>query len=515
MRDMGVARWRVAVWMVAASGLAGLPARAQEAASGLQNAVIEVVEKVKPAVVSITAERVAPATEAPTPGPQPPTPGPQQPPAPQPPRPFGTSRGSGMLFRETEQHYFILTNAHVVREAKDGHVKVQIIAEREERDGTVVAYDTRTDTGVVRIDRRPTDKLVLVKTGQVADLKPGSFVLAIGSPFGFEWSVSFGVVSGLDRELLEPGQRPAGAQREVYRGLIQTDASINPGNSGGPLIDLKGEVIGINFAIYSPGAAGNVGVGFAIPIDRATHAAEQIIQYGRVRRGFIGVSVIDLETQAKNLGTSLEELRKLLGVDQGAFVDSVIPDTPGARAGIEPGDVIVSFNGETVASQGDLVDRVGKTPPDTEVKVGVVRDGQPLELNITLMELPSADTRPAGGAPPAMAQDPLGLKVAPLTPEKAKELGYGAPGLVVLEVAPNSAGAQAGLVPNCILLRGRMGTETVKFERVEAYQQFMAKAAEGNATVLLWYVAPPERPGAKPTLRSRMLKVPKAAEGQG
>ncbi len=185
MRDMGVARWRVAVWMVAASGLAGLPARAQEAASGLQNAVIEVVEKVKPAVVSITAERVAPATEAPTPGPQPPTPGPQQPPAPQPPRPFGTSRGSGMLFRETEQHYFILTNAHVVREAKDGHVKVQIIAEREERDGTVVAYDTRTDTGVVRIDRRPTDKLVLVKTGQVADLKPGSFVIRFErKPFG-------------------------------------------------------------------------------------------------------------------------------------------------------------------------------------------------------------------------------------------------------------------------------------------------------------------------------------------
>jgi len=293
------------VWAVAI--LAAAPVRAAGgAALELQNAVTDVAERVRPSVVSITAEQEQPSIAMPLP---------QGVPTPR----FGLARGTGMIYKEAGDAWYILTNAHVVRGARSREVKVQILAEREERGGTVVALDRRTDTAIVRLERKPDDQLRPITIGKVEELRPGSFVIAIGSPFGFESSVSFGVVSGLDRELREPtdGQAP-GRQAEVYRGLIQTDASINPGNSGGPLVNLAGEVVGINFAIYSPGVAGNVGVGFAIPIDRAVRSAEDIIEHGRVRRGYLGVLVTDLADQARDMGASLEQLRKLLGVDEGA-----------------------------------------------------------------------------------------------------------------------------------------------------------------------------------------------------
>ncbi|MCC7494418.1 MAG: trypsin-like peptidase domain-containing protein [Fimbriimonadaceae bacterium] len=483
-----------------------------DALTELQTAIADTAERVKPAVVSIIVEREVTAVAAPTPSPTPA-------PSPTPPdgEHFGIARGTGMIYRATDQYYYVMTNAHVVREARGNDVKVQIIAEREEREGHVVAYDTRTDTAIVRLERRPEDRLATVKLGSPAGLRVGSFVLAIGSPFGFEWSVSLGIVSGLDREIREPTNGlPANRRPETYRGLIQTDASINPGNSGGPLINLAGEVIGMNFAIYSPGQAGNVGVGFAIPVDRAARAADDIIAYGRVKRGFLGVMVSDLDQVARQQKVSLAELRKLLGVDAGAFVSQVTPGAPAATAGIEAGDVIVALNGNPVSGSGSLVDQTSVVAPATEVEVTIIRGGERKLVKLVVGELPAAPgaEAPAVTPPPRRLPDPLGLKVAPLTAEQAAELGLGEQrGVLVTELNPASPAAALGLVPKALLVRGRRDDQTVVFETVEAYEAFMAAAATANATVQIWFYAPPEQPGGAWGLRSLLIKVPKPAEG--
>lgn len=471
----------------------------------LQNAVTDVAEKVRPSVVSITAEQEQPNIALPLP---------QGSPIPR----FGVARGTGMIYKETPESWYVLTNAHVVRGARSREVKVQILAEREERDGTVVALDRRTDTAVVRLARKADDRLRPVTIGKVEDLRPGSFVVAIGSPFGFESSVSFGVVSGLDRELREPvdGQNPA-RPPETYRGLIQTDASINPGNSGGPLVNMHGEVVGINFAIYSPGVAGNVGVGFAIPIDRAVRSAEDIIEHGRVRRGYLGVLVTDLADQARDMGATLEQLRNLLGVDEGAFVQQVNAGTPADKAGVKPGDVVVGLDGHTVNSSGALVDMIGAVEPGTPVKIDIVRAKERLSLDLTLAEL-DLEAAPDGGGPepgqPQWAKDPLGLTVAPLTQEKADELGLPKRGVLVTAVEAGGRGAERGIVADTVLLRGLLAGQETSFDSVADYHQFIAAGLKAKEPVLLWYNAPAAQPGGERREASVLLMIPQSTDGQ-
>jgi len=496
-------------WAMTAALAMTIAAPVARAADGtvldLQNAVTDVADKVRPSVVSITAEQEQPNLGLQLP---------QGSPVPR----FGVARGTGMIYKEAPDFWYVLTNAHVVRGARSREVKVQILAEREERDGTVIALDRRTDTAVVKLERKPEDRLRPVTIGNVEDLKPGSFVMAIGSPFGFESSVSFGVVSGLDRELREPtdGQTP-GRQPEVYRGLIQTDASINPGNSGGPLVNMHGEVVGINFAIYSPGVAGNVGVGFAIPIDRAVRSAEDIIEHGRVRRGYLGVLVTDLADQARDMGATLEQLRNLLGVDEGAFVQQVNAGTPADKAGVKAGDVVVGLDGHLVTSSGDLVDKIGAVQPGTPVKIDIVRAKERLSLDLTLAEL-DLEAMPGGGGEepeqPTWAKDPLGLTVEALSAEKADAFGIAKQGVLVTAVEPTGFGAARGLVADSVLLRGMLGDKVTVFESVADYHEFVAAGMKAKAPVVLWYNAPSEAAGGERRESSVLMMIPQLADGQ-
>ncbi|MBI2302762.1 MAG: trypsin-like peptidase domain-containing protein [Armatimonadetes bacterium] len=476
-----------------------------DAVAELQDTVANVADKVRPCVVSIVTrqELARPPVAMPAPPNQR---GPQ----------FGEARGSGMLFRETDQYYYILTNAHVVRGAPDGKVKVKLVAERSERDGTVIGTpDRRNDTAVVRIDRVDGEHLPMIAFGNVKDLRVGQFVLAIGSPFDFESSVTLGIVSSLNRELREPEDPREGArQPETYRGLIQADAAINPGNSGGPLVNLKGEVIGITFAIFSPGAAGNVGIGFAIPIDRAQRSLEDLIQKGHVVRGYMGVQILDLSEKARREQVSVDEVRKHFGVDTGVLVASVADGTPAKQAGLQQGDVIVAVNGEAVDTSGDLQDKVSVIAPGTEIALSVYRDGQKMEVHLTLGELPVAPV-PDGAAPPEAPKpraNPLGIKVEKLTAEKAKELGLEPAGLLVTAAEEGGVGAANGLVPRTVILAGRRtGQERVVLDSVADFEALIDAASAQGDLVSLWLSVAADGKTRVPV--HIFFRVPKAGEG--
>lgn len=485
-------------WALVLAMLALRPAAAGlEDALKVQEAISEVAERVKPSVVSITSQRAAPQVPIPLPGGR----GPQ----------FGEARGSGMLFRETDDAYYILTNAHVVRGARDGKVKVHLVAERSERAGTVVGTpDRRTDTAVVRIDRRPGEHLPLVTFGSVKDLRVGAFVLAVGSPFDFEASVTFGVVSSLNRELEEPVESRTGQTTEVYRGLIQTDAPINPGNSGGPLVNLKGEVVGINFAIFSPGTAGSVGIGFAIPIDRALPVVEDLLRHGYAVRGYLGVYILDLDTAAKELKVDFDQLKELLGTDTGVYVDRVSPDSPAEKAGLKPGDVVISVDGQPVATSGEMQDRISAVGPGQETELELLRDAQRMVVRVTVGEMPVERTTTAPAAEPTPKRaDPLGIKVEPVSPEKAQELGVEPRGLLITEAQPEGLGLARGLIPGTILLSGRRpGQERVEFKTVGDYETFIQQAAEAGETVQLTISQPLGEDPRQRSERSRLIRIP-------
>ena len=493
---MGYDRSWVRLWgvLAIAAAVVGLqPAGADP--FELQNKIADIAAQVKPCVVSITSTR-APAGDLRLPGGRQPQ--------------FGQARGTGMLFRETDEYYYILTNAHVVRGAKDNKVQVKLVAERSEREGVVIGVpDRRTDTALVRIDRNGEEKLPLVKFGTVEDLRVGDFVLAVGSPFDFEASVTFGVVSSLNRELEEPLEGAENGAREHYRGLIQTDASINPGNSGGPLVDLKGEVIGINFAIFSPGAAGNIGIGFAIPIDRSLPVINDLLEHGHAVRGYLGIYVVSLDDQAKALDVTFDQLKELLGTDIGVYVDRVSPDGPAGQAGLESGDVILAVNGQKVNTSGELVDRVSGLAPGTEVKLDILRATNPLSINVTLGMLPVQAPQP-GAAPPVgpAAKDPLSLQLEVLTPDKAKELGVAPQGLLLTGIGNQDLAAKYGLVPGTVLLAGRRpGQEFVAFKTVDDYLKLVSGAAEKGELITLRVNSPlGEQQRAQ---RNLLVKIPK------
>ena len=472
-----------------------LPTRPSVAAPGvlleMENAIADVVDRVKPAVVSISAQRAAAVPEMPVP---------RRMPTPMP----GTASGSGMIFRVTNDAIYILTNAHVVRGAKDNKVEVKLVAANGKRPGTVLGTDRLTDVAVVRMDRKPGENPPTVTLGKARDLRVGTFVLAIGSPFSFEASVTLGIVSSLERELDEPGEgRPGPGATRIdpthYSGLIQTDASINPGNSGGPLVNMKGEVVGINFAIFSPGIAGsNIGIGFAIPSEKALAVVEDLISKGRAVRGYLGVSIADAQMLAETDGVTLDEIKTMFGTDQGAFVKEVRDGTPAAKAGIRSGDVIVALEGTAVKNVRELQDKIRELKPGVQLRMEVLRDKKKVPLAVTLGELPAALTgdEPASRGPGErvmLGQDPLGLTV-----EKAGEADLakiGKPhGLKVTAVEAESRAADKDLPVGAFLIEGRRGddAERVKFTSVEAWRTFISKAAQDKAFVTLWVMLPSE-----------------------
>jgi serine protease Do len=318
----------------------------------------------------------------------------------------------------------VLTNAHVVKEASEVTVK---LTDRREFRAKVLGADPATDIAVLRIDAK---NLPVVKLGDPAAARVGDWVVAIGSPFGFENSVSAGIVSAKGRAL--PG--------DAYVPFIQTDVAVNPGNSGGPLFNLSGEVIGINSQIYSR-SGGYQGLSFAIPIDVALKVKDQIVATGKVSHARLGVSVQDVN----------QALADSFGLKQaaGALVATVMPGSAAEQAGVQPGDVIVKVNGATIGAAGELSAFVGSAVPGDKVKLEVQRKGDRRELTAVLGAAQAGMSAKAGGEPQGRG-DRLGLSVRPLTPEERKQANVAGGGLLVEEAG--GVAARAGMQPGDIVL---------------------------------------------------------------
>jgi len=307
----------------------------------------------------------------------------------------------------------ILTNAHVVVAATDVTVK---LADRREFKAKVIGVDELTDIAVLKIDAKG---LPAVKLGDPRSIRVGEWVLAIGSPFGLENTVTAGIVSATSRSL------PDG----IYVPFIQTDAAVNPGNSGGPLLNMNGEVIGINSQIYSL-TGGYQGLSFAIPIDVAAKVKDELIAHGRVQRGRIGVVIQELT----------QPLARSFGLEKpaGALVNSVEKSGPAARAGIQPGDVITALNGVKIERSSELPLLVAQAKPGAKLKVEIWRKGARKEVTVTVEELKVEKMAPAQ-APPSQEQARLGIAVRPLTAEESRAVGV--PGGLIVEDAAGPAAA--------------------------------------------------------------------------
>ncbi|HUL21749.1 MAG TPA: DegQ family serine endoprotease [Thermodesulfobacteriota bacterium] len=330
-----------------------------------------------------------------------------------PPRSF-EQRGVGSGFVMNRDGY-ILTNNHVVEDADQIKVK---LANGKEYDGKVVGRDPKTDLALVKINGA-TD-LHPLQMGNSDDIKVGSWVVAVGSPFGLEQTVTAGIVSAKGRVI---GSGP-------YDDFIQTDASINPGNSGGPLVDMKGQVIGVNTAIIAEGK----GIGFAIPINMAKEVVPQLEEKGHVTRGWLGVSIQEVTPElAKSFG---------LKEGKGALVAQVVSGSPAEKAGIEQGDIIVGFDGKDIANSKDLPRMVASTPVGKDVTIKLSRDGKVLDRQVKVGEMEEK----AGVAKAPSTKKSLGITVQNLTPEIAKGLGLKKEtGVVVTGVEPGSPAADAGI----------------------------------------------------------------------
>lgn len=321
------------------------------------------------------------------------------------------SLGSGVIVDAEEG--VVLTNHHVVANADEIRVGLQ---DGRELEASVIGTDPETDLAVLRV---PAEALRELPLGNSDRLRVGDYVMAIGNPFGLDHTVTTGVVSGLDRVL--PGN--GGARLQSF---IQTDASINPGNSGGALVNLRGELVGINTAILSRGG-GNIGIGFAIPINMGRQVMEQIIEFGEVRRGVLGIRVQDLTP----------EIAEALGVDrlEGALVAQVATDSAAAEAGLESGDIIIAVNGRAVANANDLANAIGLLRIGAEVEIRYLRDGHERRTRAVIGD-PSSGEVAAADLHPALA----GARFSELD-ERSPLFGE-VRGVLVAEVAPGSRAAR-------------------------------------------------------------------------
>ena len=386
------------------------------------------VERYGPSVVNVavTAPKKTAARTNPTPNAPEDNPleeflrrfGPQMPPQGEAPPQNG--QGSGFI---VSSDGLVVTNAHVVGNA--GEITVKLV-DRREFDAKVVGIDKQSDIAVLRIDAK---NLPAVKIGDAKELKVGEWVIAIGSPFGFENTVTSGIVSGKARSL------PDG----TYVPFIQTDVAVNPGNSGGPLFNMKGEVVGVNSQIFSR-TGGYMGLSFAIPIDVAVNVKEQLVAHGTVTRGRIGVHIQEInQTLAQSFG---------MNESKGALVSKVEPGGPADKAGIRSGDVILSVDGESIDQMAELPTVIGSKKPGSKVSIDIWRDGKQKQIDIVIGTF-GQDKVAAAQPQPEVEANELGLAVRELTPEEVKRLN-GEQGLFV-ERAEGPAAA-AGLRRGDVIL---------------------------------------------------------------
>jgi serine protease Do len=354
--------------------------------------------------------------------------------------------GSGFII---DKAGFILTNNHVVEGATEIRVSLYDSASRtrlpEEYPAKIVGRDPLTDSALIQMTELPRQPLQEIKFGDSNQLQAGDWVMAIGNPFNLHHTVSVGVISAIGR--------PAGgyAGREVD--MIQTDAAINPGNSGGPLLNIRGEVVGINTAIYTDQRSANIGIGFALPINSVRDLLPQL-RMGKVIRGRIGVQV-----QRDQITQKAAESFGLPGAS-GAVISSVNEGGPADRAGLRPGDVVTEYNGKAVKDSDQLVDMVVHTKPGTTVPLKVYRNKQPRSMSLTVEELNLNEEMGIRGREENESPEEekletgLGLELTPLTPELARRLRLpdGEGGAIVTRVERNSAASRAGVGPQDVIL---------------------------------------------------------------
>jgi serine protease Do len=327
------------------------------------------------------------------------------------------SLGSGVI---VSSDGYILTNNHVVQGATD--IEVFLSNERQLK-GRIIGGDAKTDIAVIKVEEKSLPALTL---GNSAGVQVGDFALAIGNPFGVGQTVTMGIVGATGR---------GGFGIEHYEDFIQTDAAINPGNSGGALINVRGELIGINTAIVAR-AGGSQGVGFAVPTNMARPVMEQILKQGKVIRGYLGV----------NIQTMTPELAKSFGskTTQGALISDVVPDGPAAKAGLRRGDIVLAVNGEPVLDSRRLTLTISQAAPGTAVDLKLLRDGQEQNIRVTLGELPTDPERAqAPGEQRGRSTALEGVAVDNLTPDIARQLNLSPQthGVVVVQVSPETAAA--------------------------------------------------------------------------
>lgn len=351
------------------------------------------------------------------------------------------SLGSGILISKDGE---ILTNYHVVRYADTIKVK---LADQSEHEARLIGKDERTDLALIKI-RKSTGNLSFAKLGTSAQLEVGDWVMAIGNPFGLEHTVTAGIVSAKGRVI---GAGP-------YDNFIQTDASINPGNSGGPLINAAGEVVGVNSAIFSQ-SGGNIGIGFAIPIDLAKKVIDQLRKNGRVIRGWLGVRAQDV-TPALALSLGLSKTPADM-----AMVTEVTENSPAAESGLKTGDIIVEFNGKPVPKSHDFPGLIAETPPGQRITMKILREKKEQTVAVKIGELPDENDPNQQ----VESRDPeLGLRVQRITPEAARRLGLSSSrGVLVIEVQPGSPADQVGIEPADVIreVNQRVVTSVKDFER--------------------------------------------------
>ena len=389
--------------------------------------------------------------------------------------PFGGMGGGQMQPRQPQLQHgvgsgviispdgYIVTNNHVVDGAKD--IKVTL-RDRRILNGKVVGTDKLTDIAVVKVNAHD---LPYVSWGDSTKMEPGQTVLAFGSPFGYlQFSVTRGIVSAVNRP------DPFGKDAHRPGGFIQTDAAINPGNSGGPLVDARGEVVGINNMIYT-NTGSFEGAGFAIPSQIARNVAQQIIAHGKVDHGYVGIAMNDVTPDNAHF-FGLQDA-------SGAIVAQVSPDSPASRAGLKQGDVITTFNGQKVTNGSALQVDVAQVQPGTTVHFGVLRNGQPTTVNVTVGDYNPNGTEVAANDGAGQNNGKLGVAVANLTDDERQQLQIpeSVHGAVVQQVRPASPAEDAGLQPGDVILQvNRKPTATA--------DQFVNQvhATNGDVLLLVW-----------------------------
>ncbi len=363
------------------------------------------------------------------------------------------SLGSGFIISKDG---YVMTNNHVVKDADEIIVR---LADRRELKAEVIGLDPRSDIALLKIEA---NDLPVANIGESEKLRVGEWVLAIGSPFGFDRSATAGIVSAKGRAL----------PRENYVPFIQTDVAINPGNSGGPLFNLDGRVVGVNSQIYSR-TGGYMGLSFSIPIEVAMDVIEQLKTHGKVSRGWLGVLIQDVT----------RELAESFGMKRpfGALVAKVLPDSPAAKASLQVGDVVIEFNGKRIERSSSLPPIVGSTPVGKDVPLKVMRDGKEKNLTIVLGELPEENkivARAKGSK--AMTDSRLGVDVADLTSVQREELELENGGVLVEKVGEGAA-AGAGIHAGDVIVR----IDNKPVSDVKSFKKMVKKLPVGKSVAIL------------------------------